>query len=84
MLARMSDASARRPADAGLEILLNGEAHRLDGPCTVAELIEQLGLGGRRIAVALNREVVPRSSFGQVGVGADDRVEILQAVGGGV
>ena len=38
---------------------------------------------GRRVAVAVNRDVVPRSLYGSVELSADDRVEILEAVGGG-
>jgi len=50
---------------------------------TVAELIDQLGFASRKIAVAVNREVVPRSRFGTRPLRSGDRVEILEAVGGG-
>jgi sulfur carrier protein len=49
----------------------------------VAGLVELLGLTGRRIAVAVNRDVVPRSAFGSRQLATGDRVEILEAVGGG-
>jgi sulfur carrier protein len=49
----------------------------------VAGLIELLGLTGRRVAVAINRDVVPRSAFGSRQLASGDRVEILEAVGGG-
>ena len=66
-----------------LEVLVNGEAQRVHGGCTVDGLLEKMGLERRRIAVAINREVVPRSSFGAHSLAAGDRVEILEAVGGG-
>jgi sulfur carrier protein len=66
-----------------LEVLVNGEAQRVPGGCTVDELLEKMGLERRRIAVAINREVVPRSSFGAHSLATGDRVEILEAVGGG-
>ena len=51
--------------------------------CTVAALIDALGFQTRRIAIAVNRDVVPRSAFATHQLAADDRVEILEAVGGG-
>jgi thiamine biosynthesis protein ThiS len=52
-------------------------------PCTVRALLETLELGGARVAVAINRVVVPRSHFDSHALAAGDRVEILEAVGGG-
>jgi sulfur carrier protein len=49
----------------------------------VAELIGALGLQTRRVAIAVNRDLVPRSAFATHRLAADDRVEILEAVGGG-
>jgi sulfur carrier protein len=49
----------------------------------VAELIEALGLSGRKLAVAVNREVVPRAHYRKRRLADGDRVEILEAVGGG-
>jgi sulfur carrier protein len=51
--------------------------------CTVGALLELLELGRRRVAVAVNRDVVPRSAFASRQLAAGDRVEILEAVGGG-
>ncbi|MAJ59601.1 MAG: thiamine biosynthesis protein ThiS [bacterium TMED88] len=50
---------------------------------TVAGLLSELGMAERRIAVARNGEVVPKSSFDKAGIDAGDRIEILEAVGGG-
>ena len=46
-------------------------------------LKSRLGLERRRIAVAVNRDVIPRSNFDAHCLGPGDRVEILEAVGGG-
>lgn len=51
--------------------------------CTVDQLVSSLGLETRRIAVAVNRDVVPRSQFDDHALAAGDRIEILEAVGGG-
>ena len=66
-----------------VEIHVNGEPREVPRGCTVEELIAQLDLGGRRVAVALNREVVPRSTYADVAIHGGDRMEILEAVGGG-
>jgi len=79
MLRSMSDALRN-----ALEVRVNGEAKTLETGATIANLVEALGLGDRRVAVAVNREVVPRSQFAGRALAAGDNVEILQAVGGGI
>ena len=66
-----------------VNLLVNGDPRSVPSDCTVAELIGALGLQTRRIAIAVNRELVPRSAFSTHRLAADDRVEILEAVGGG-
>lgn len=46
-------------------------------------LLEQLDLARRRVAVAINTEVIPKSSFDRIAIREGDRVEVIQAVGGG-
>ena len=64
-------------------ILVNGESVEIPATCTVEKLLSVLEMSGRRVAVALNRDVVPRSSYASVTVAAGDRIELLEAVGGG-
>lgn len=66
-----------------MEITVNGETRRLDGPATVAGLLAALGLEPRKIAVERNLEIVPKSQFGETAVMDGDRIEIVQFVGGG-
>lgn len=66
-----------------MNIRLNGERYPLDEGATVAALIEALALRGRRLAVEVNEEVVPRSRHGAHRLRAGDRVEIVHAIGGG-
>lgn len=70
-------------SDEKLELLVNGEPRLVPPNCTVEELLTALRIGGRRVAVAINRDVVPRSTFETQRLTAGDRVEILEAVGGG-
>jgi sulfur carrier protein len=76
-----SGAGARPRAAATL--VVNGDERVLDLPCTVAVLLDQLGLAGKRVAVSVDRSVIPRSRHPEAIVRAGDRVEILEAVGGG-
>lgn len=70
-------------SDGKLELLVNGEPRDVPAGCTVEGLIECLGLESRHIAIAVNRDVVPRSQFDAHSLAPGDRIEILEAVGGG-
>jgi len=71
-----------QPALAELSISVNGERCRIPAGSTVRSLLQQLAISGR-VAVAIDREVVPRSQHAQRQLRDGDRVEILEAVGGG-
>jgi sulfur carrier protein len=62
---------------------VNGEARTVRAGSSVADLVEALGLVGRKLAVAVNRDVVPRAKHAVHRIAEGDRVEILEAVGGG-
>ncbi|MES3024620.1 MAG: sulfur carrier protein ThiS [Pseudomonadota bacterium] len=66
-----------------IEIELNGDTHEVGLACTVAELVEGLGLGQQALALAVNRAVVPRAQWPQRILNARDRVELVRAIGGG-
>ena len=76
-------ASGAAVSEAKLRLLVNGEPHDVPAGCTVEQLVESLGLRRGRVAVAVNREVVPRTRFSARTLAAGDRIEILEAVGGG-
>ena len=65
------------------DITLNGEARSFDALPSVACLLESMGLAGKRVAVERNGEIVPRGRHGDTQLAADDRIEIVVAVGGG-
>jgi sulfur carrier protein len=66
-----------------MQIYLNGVEKQIPDTSSMAGLIELLDLSGQRIAVEVNEELVPRSTFNQHLLKENDRVEIIQAVGGG-
>lgn len=66
-----------------MNILVNGKTEHFDGLVTAAQLVEKLGLQGKRIAMEVNQEIVPRSTYESFQLSENDRVEIINAVGGG-
>jgi sulfur carrier protein len=64
-------------------IQVNGEPMELGSACSLQGLIEQLRLGGRRLAVEINGEIVPRSQYSERVIAEGDRLEIVHAIGGG-
>src|SRR2546421_8382136 len=66
-----------------IEITLNGETRTIPERVTLADLLGQLGYDRRRIAVEVNREVVPLPRHGEHRLSGGDAVEIVTLVGGG-
>lgn len=66
-----------------MNIQLNGASQQFDDGLTAAQLVDKLGLQGRRIAMEVNQEIVPRSSYETYELQENDQVEIIHAVGGG-
>lgn len=66
-----------------ITIELNGEPHQVAARTTVSALLQQLELTKGRLAVEYNLEILPRSEYGRTQLQARDRVEIVQAIGGG-
>lgn len=66
-----------------VKFTLNGETAEVPEPVSVRALLERFKLESRRVAVAVNTRVVPRSQFGVAIVREGDRVEVIRAVGGG-
>ncbi|HEX4856795.1 MAG TPA: sulfur carrier protein ThiS [Limnobacter sp.] len=66
-----------------MQVSVNGENHELPENSTVAQLLSQLQLTGKRIAVELNGEIVPKSQHATTALVAGSSLEIVVAVGGG-
>ena len=64
-------------------IHVNGDPRRVTVGVTIAEMLRELGLDPRKVAVERNLEIVPRSTFGEVRVAEGDAFEIVHFVGGG-
>jgi len=66
-----------------MELIINGKAEQLPEGINAAQLIEHLGLTNERLAMAVNLEIVPRSSFERHLFSPGDQIEIVRAIGGG-
>lgn len=75
-----------KPTDYGaraMTIVLNGDERECRENMTIADLVTELGLGQRRIAVEANREIIPREHYATYRLHAGDHLEIVHFVGGG-
>jgi thiamine biosynthesis protein ThiS len=68
---------------AGMTLFINGEEKPLAEGLTLAGLIEQLGMKSDRVAVELNRNIVPRANWAATPLQNGDRLEVVHFVGGG-
>lgn len=66
-----------------MHLIVNGSALEAPEGTTLTQLIESMQLAGRRLAIELNGQIVPRSVHAQTALKPDDRIEIVQAIGGG-
>jgi sulfur carrier protein len=66
-----------------IEIELNGAPHRVPAQHTLHQLVDALALNGQALALAVNRNVVPRQQWPERVLQAQDKVDIVRAIGGG-
>ena len=67
-----------------MHLTVNGTLRSFDRPVgTVADLVRELCLEGKRIAVERNGAIVPRSRYAETAIAPGDTLEIVGAVGGG-
>ncbi len=67
-----------------MQVVVNGDQHEFEANTNLQQLLDTLTLGKKgRIAIEINGEIVPRSSFQKQILRSGDSVEIVQAIGGG-
>lgn len=66
-----------------ITIAVNGENSQFDRKISITELLQHLHLAEKRLAVEVNQEIITRSEFDSFILSEDDKVEIVQAIGGG-
>jgi thiamine biosynthesis protein ThiS len=66
-----------------MRLVINGKEQTFEGELTLAGLVEQLGMKSDRVAIELNREIVPRAQWSQTQLKDGDQLEVVHFVGGG-
>ena len=66
-----------------ISVFINGATHNFESVISVADLIQKMELGNKRVALERNGEIVPRSQFAKQLLADGDKLEIVVAVGGG-
>ncbi len=66
-----------------IQLIINGEPRQFESSLNLQQLLENMGLQNKRIAIEHNGEIIPRSKFSNYIVTEGDRLEIVVAVGGG-
>lgn len=66
-----------------INIILNGENQQIDNSISIIQLLQSLDMSNKRLAVEINQQIVSRSHFSTQILQANDKVEIVQAIGGG-
>jgi len=67
-----------------MNLIINGEDRLFDSTWTISALLDRLGMKPDRVAVELNRELVPRERWTETQLADDDKLEIVHFVGGGI
>ena len=66
-----------------ITIVLNGEDKSIESSTTIQQLLQSLEIENKRLAVEINQEIIPRNHFNNHVLCESDKVEIVQAIGGG-
>ncbi|HNI62590.1 MAG TPA: sulfur carrier protein ThiS [Agitococcus sp.] len=66
-----------------MNIQVNGEPKQVSNDCSITDLLLLLEITGRRVAVELNQEIVPKSLHTTTILQENDCVEVVHAIGGG-
>jgi sulfur carrier protein len=66
-----------------MRLTINGKEQSFDHPLTLAQLVEQLGMKGDRVAAELNQDIVSRGQWSETALKDGDQLEIVHFVGGG-
>ena len=66
-----------------IQIYINGKKKNISINFSLVDIIEEYSLKNELIAVEINQEVIPRSSYKTKKINKNDRIEILELIGGG-
>lgn len=79
----ISNAPSTNILGQSMQIIVNGEQRDVVDGLTAEQLVVDMDITGKRIAMEVNLEIVPRSAYAEHVFNVGDKVEIVHAVGGG-
>ena len=66
-----------------IQIYINGKKKNINSNCNLINILEEYSLKNKLIAVEINQEVIPKSNYKTEKININDRIEILELIGGG-
>ena len=66
-----------------IKIKINGKINRIDDKTKLSDLVKNLKVPLRKVAIELNREIVDKKNLNKINLKADDKIEIVHFIGGG-
>ncbi len=66
-----------------IQIYINGKKKNINTNCNLINILEEYSLKNRLVAVEINQEVIPKSNYKNRKINKNDRIEILELIGGG-
>lgn len=69
--------------DETVQVSINGKSAQVQQPATLTDLLQQLDLNPRQVAVEVNRQLIPRGQHGDYTLNDGDELEIVTLAGGG-
>ena len=66
-----------------IQIYINGKKKNINSNCNLIDILKEYSLVNKLVAVEINQEVIPKSSYKTVKINKNDRIEILELIGGG-
>ena len=66
-----------------IQIYINGKKKKINSNCNLVDIVEEYSLKNQLVAVEINQEVIPKSNYNTKKINKNDRIEILELIGGG-
>ena len=66
-----------------IQIYINGKKKNINSNCNINNILDEYSLKNKLIAIEINQEVIPKSNYKTKKINKNDRIEILELIGGG-
>ena len=66
-----------------IQIYINGKKKNINSNCNLINILEEYSLKNKLVAVEINQEVIPKSNYKTIKINKNDKIEILELIGGG-